>query len=222
MSLVTLNKQSRQLTIHSVFIIYGDAASDSVAQRIANDIDSHWNEPMPSINFRNDLYSVHFNTRGECQQDLKPETVWYNDNPELYFFRVEDFVIGNISFVDGLNSNTGYFKLDNLLQTSTTAAHEFGHCLGLEHPDELDIRGKGQPGIMYPRGTICDPQFQYDPAAVPLQPGGTLMPHHRIVSQGDIDGLRLSRLNFNEMGKASLGGFSSMYHEKHLPPEAAL
>lgn len=222
MATVTIQKQSRQVIINSTIIIYGDAASPEIAERIANDINSLWNGPGASAMFRNDLFSVHFNTKGVCRHELKPETVWYNDDPTLYFFRVEDYVIGNISFVDGLNSNTGYFKLDNLLQTSTTAAHEFGHCLGLEHPDELDIRGKGQPGIMYPRGTICDPQFQYDPAAVPLQPGGTLMPHHRIVSQGDIDGLRLSRLSFNEMGKASLGGFSSMYHEKHSPPETVL
>jgi len=220
MALVTFDKHSHQLTVHSVFIIYGDAASDSVAQRIASDIDSHWNEPAAKIRMRNDWYAVHFNTNGRYQPDLKPETVWYNDDPSLYFFRVEEYVMGNISFVDGLNSNTGYFKLDNLLQTSTTAAHEFGHCIGLEHPTDLDIRGQGQPGIMYPRGTICDPEFQYDPAAVPLQPGGTLMPHHRKVSQHDVDALRLSRISFNEMGKGNLGGFSSIYHEKHIaPPE---
>lgn len=82
----------------------------------------------------------------------------------------------NISFVDGLNSNTGYFLLDNLLNGSTTAAHEFGHTLGLDHPHNLDIRGKGVPGIMYPRGTIVDPPYQYDPNAAPGKPGGTMNP----------------------------------------------
>ncbi len=97
--------------------------------------------------------------------DLKPETVWYNDDPKLNFFRVEDYATGNISFVDAIGSNTGYLKLDNLLQTSTTIAHEYGHTLGCVHPQILDIRGGLEPAIMYPRGTICDPSLQYDPNA---------------------------------------------------------
>ena len=40
MALVTFDNHSHQLTVHSVIIIYGDGASDSVAQRIASDIDS--------------------------------------------------------------------------------------------------------------------------------------------------------------------------------------
>ena len=81
---------------------------------------------------------------------------------------------------------------------STTAAHEYGHTIGLDHPEILDIRGMGQPGIMYPRGTICDPVFQYDPAAEPLKPGGTINPYTRKVLQSDIDQLRLHKLNWND------------------------
>ena len=50
------------------------------------------------------------------------------------------------------------FLVDNLKQTSTTAAHEYGHTIGLVHPDVLDLRGGRELGIMYPRGTICDPR----------------------------------------------------------------
>ena len=89
-------------------------------------------------------------------------------NPRNNFFRIEEFATGNISFTDGIGSNSGYFKLENLYKGSTTAAHEYGHTIGLEHPVILDIRGKGQPGIMYPRGTLVDPQFQYD-ATIPVR-----------------------------------------------------
>jgi hypothetical protein len=76
----------------------------------------------------------------------------------------------------------------------------------------------GQPGIMFPRGTVCDPVFQYDPAAEPLKPGGTINPFTRKVLQADIDMLRLRTLNWNKNGIAVLGDFSSIYHGKEQPP----
>jgi hypothetical protein len=170
---------------------------------------------MTSI--RKELFDVVFDIEGIYQPGLEPESVWYNTNPRLNFFRIEEFSMTHISFVDGLNSNTGYFKLDNLLNNSTTAAHEYGHTLGLEHPASLDIRGQGQPGIMYPRGTICDPLFQYDVRARPLEPGGTLNPYTRKVLASDIGDLKLHRLSFDRKGLATLGDFSNIYHEKHLP-----
>ena len=213
-----LFRQTHQLIIRSVFLFYGDAASASIAEQIAADISLHWNEPNATVKIKNDWYSINFEISGTSQPDLNPESVWYNDNPRLNFFRIEEYIMGDISFVDGLNCNTGYFKLANLLQTSTTAAHEYGHTIGLDHPDNLDIRGQKAPAIMYPRGTICDPHFQYDWNASAGNPGGTLDPKHRKVTQFDIDALNLNRLSFSDSGLAIVGGFSSIYHEKHSPP----
>jgi hypothetical protein len=214
-----LHKRTHQLIIHSVFCFYGDAASAQMSLQIAEDIARNWNEPKPQIKIKNELYDLIFQVEGIYVPDLKPEVVWYNDNPRLNYFRIEEHAMGNISFVDGIGSNTGYFKLDNLVQTPTTAAHEYGHTLGLVHPTDLDIRGKGIPGMMYPRGTICDPEFQYDPTAEPGNPGGTLNPHHRKVTQSDIDDLKLHKLFFNDEHRAVVGEFSSIYHEKHLSNE---
>jgi len=119
-------------------------------------------------------------------------------------------------FCDGINFNNGYFKRENLLNHSTTAAHEFGHTIGLDHPHNLDIRGKGTPGIMYPRGTLVDPQFQYYPDVAPGEKGGTLNPFTRKVLQTDIDDLHLDKLDFDKSGLAMVGGFTSMWHEKHM------
>jgi hypothetical protein len=213
-----LNKVTHQLIVHSVFYFYGDAATEQLSVRLAADISSHWNEPASKIKIRGDWYELVFFTEGYYAPDIAPETVWYNNDPANNYFRVEAFSSGHVSSVDGIGSNTGYFKLDNLLNHSTTAAHEYGHTLGLDHPQILDIRGKGQPGMMYPRGTICDPQFQYDPNALPLQPGGTLNPIFRKVMPSEIDDLKLHGLSFDKKGRAMVGDFSSLFHQKHLPP----
>jgi hypothetical protein len=212
---VFLLRTSYQLVVHSVFYFYGEAATEDLTRDIASEISHHWNEPAALVRIRNEEFQVVFEIEGIFDPRISPETVWYNTDPANNYFRIEPFSFNHISFVDGLGCNTGYFKLDNLSNRSTTAAHEYGHTLGLDHPGNLDIRGQGQPGIMYPRGTICDPEFQYDPKAGPGAPGGTLNPATRKVLQSDIDQLKLYRLTFDKNGKSALGTFTSTYHYKH-------
>ena len=206
----------KELIIHSTIFFYGDAVNDELAAQVAKDISDHWNEPEATVTIDKKLYRVIFNIQGIWSKSLTPEMIFDNTSPRNNYFRIEEYAMNNISFVDGLPCNTGYFKLENLLNNSTTAAHEYGHTLGLEHPAILDIRGQGQPGIMYPRGTICDPEFHYDPSAAPGARGGTLNPFTRKVLQSDIDLLQLQLLPFNKDGMAVIGGFSSVFHENHL------
>jgi hypothetical protein len=205
-------KTESKIQIHSDFYFYGDAASQVLAESIASDIANHWNQPSGIVHVKNIPYLVEFVIRGFYEKELPPDNVWFNTDPRNNYFRIEEISPVHVSFVDGIKCNTGYFKLDNLLHNSTTAAHEYGHTLGLVHPEKLDIRGLGQPGIMYPRGTVCDPVFQYDPAAEPLKPGGTMNPYMRKVLQADINHLRLHKLRWNNKGFAVLGDFSSLYH----------
>lgn len=212
-----LQINNRQLIIHSVLIFYGDAADETLSGQIAKDIADHWNEAKAKLQLKNIWYDVRFDIKGVWDKLLTPLMVYENTDPRNNYFRIEEFVMGNISFVDGINSNTGYFKLENLLNNSTTAAHEYGHTIGLEHPEVLDIRGKGVPGIMYPRGTLVDPQFQYYPEVMPGEKGGTLNPFMRKVLEQDIADLKLQKLGFNDKNLAIVGDFTSMWHDKHHP-----
>jgi hypothetical protein len=211
-----INTAKQQIIIHSELFFYGDAANELLSTQIADDIATHWNEANGKVEISNGLFDVIFHIVGHWAKDLSPGMVFENTNPRNNYFRIESFAGTDISFVDGIGSNTGYFKLDNLLNNSTTAAHEYGHTIGLHHPDVLDIRGQGRPGMMYPRGTIVDPVFQYNPAAAPLEPGGTINPFTRKVSAEDIRNLRLKKLDFRRTGFAILGDFTSYWHEKHL------
>ena len=215
-----LNTASRVITVRSHIITYGNAADEEITESIRDEIETMWNEPRAVIFFNNLHFTVEFRITAEIKKNITELEVIQNTDPRNNYFRVEDFIHGNISFVDGLGCNSGYFLLENLYKGSTTAAHEYGHTLGLNHPDYLDLRGQGIPGIMYPRGTLVDPEFQYDPERPAGVTGGTMHPMHRRVKAEDIEALKLHRLDFNH-GKAVLGDFTNVWHQDHttISPE---
>jgi hypothetical protein len=215
-----LDIHQQQLFIYSNFITYGNAANPEITELIREEIETMWNEPAAGLKFHNSIYTIVFRIQAWCNPTISPIDIFQNLDPRNNYFRIEEFAHGNISFVDGLNCNSGYFKLENLYKGSTTAAHEYGHTLGLNHPKDLDIRGFGVPGIMYPRGTLVDPQFQYDPSKPAGVTGGTMHPMYRKVKLQDIEALKLHRLDFQD-GKAVLGDFTNVWHNDHanISPE---
>jgi hypothetical protein len=206
---------NRQLYIHSHIITYGHAATPELTEQIRDEIETMWNEPQASISIQSTSLIVRFKITAEFRQHISDIDVYQNTDPRNNYFRIEEFALGNISFVDGINCNSGFFKLENLYKGSTTAAHEYGHTIGLDHPVDLDIRGRGIPGIMYPRGTLVDPQFQYDPSKPAGVTGGTMHPMHRKVLPQDIAHLKLHKLKFRS-NRAILGEFTNVYHLPHM------
>jgi hypothetical protein len=114
----------KQLIIRSVFFFYGNAASEELSRQIASDIEQHWNEGEAMTVIKHDAYKVVFDIKGIYAKTLHPDDVFYNTNPQYNYFRIEETSQMEVSFVDGLGCNTGLFLLKNLLQDSTTAAHE--------------------------------------------------------------------------------------------------
>jgi hypothetical protein len=206
--------EKRIVLLRGKVITYGNAATAELTKEIADEIETLWNEPKGVVLYNRTPFTVIFSINHFCDPDLDADIVIRNLDPLSNFYRIENNATGNISFVDGLGSNTGYFLLENLYKGSTTAAHEFGHGLGLDHPRDMDFRGRGRPGIMYPRGTLVDPEFQYDSTVPPGLRGGTMHPMYRRVRQEDINLLRLDRLRFKN-NKAVVGGFTNVYHQPH-------
>jgi hypothetical protein len=215
MGIIEINQPFNAITLFAQIFFYGNAANEQLSIQVAEDINAFWNVPNGHVNYKGNRYRFFMNVVGNYEPSLKPDDIHQNKNPRKNFIRIEEYCDLNISFVDGVNSNTGYFKLDNILNNSTTAAHEFGHSLGLDHPEDLDLRGKGIPGIMYPRGTIVDANFQYDPTVEAGVVGGTMNPVHRKVLQKDIDDLKIQEFNFDKNGLAVIGSFTNIWHEAH-------
>jgi hypothetical protein len=67
---------------------------------------------------------------------------------------------------------------------------------------------------MFPRGTLVDPEFQYDPSKQPGDVGGTLHPMYRKVFAEDIAALQWERLRFKN-SKAIIGNFTNVFHSNH-------
>src|SRR4051812_26377069 len=164
MGVVEVDEEQKQVVISSCITVYGNAATQELAEQIRAEIETMWNEPQAVVIFSGLSFRVIFKITSFYQPEITPIEIYQNLEPANNYFRIEEVAWGNISFVDGIGCNSGYFKLENLYRGSTTAAHEYGHTLGLVHPAHLDIRGEGVPGIMYPRGTLVDPQYQYDPS----------------------------------------------------------
>jgi hypothetical protein len=215
-----LQVRKRQVLITAKLITYGNAASALMASQMAANIQRHWNFPKAKQYINGKYYTVVFTIKPLYYPNLTEEIIKQNRHLPHVFVRIETELSLGVSLMDNVGSNTGFFLDKNVgYKGASTEAHEFGHALGLwpnsetAHPKDLDQRGKGRPGIMYPRGTLVDAKFQYKPEVPAGADGGTVSPDYRRVRQEDIDVLFSTVLIAKDKRKWNFGKLSNKYHQ---------
>lgn len=199
------------LQIYARLVFYGSEATDEAARAIVGEINRMYNEPEAVVSVAGQPYRVYFVVEyALLTLEEAARLIATNDDFRNNFIRLEKENIVTRSFMGfGLGDNAGHWIVSDQLGRSTTAAHEFGHGLGLDHPARLDYRGSGAPPpIMAPRGTLVDPRYQWEPAAKAGEKGGTMNPIHRRVAVAEIEQI-VQNLTFQADGQALLGRLSN-------------
>lgn len=220
---VAIDKQGKTITITSNLIFYGGSANMTVAKVRAEKIQRAWNSAQGTVKIDGIDYKVQFQVIPQVRKDddaLRAEIAANKDYKNNYI-RLEkgtDLWDPTTSYVDqnsttpGDQGNSGYWSTTQLIENQTTEAHEFGHLLGLEHPNEMRGCQCEDPTIMMTQLSynLVDRKYTYKNSDGHLVVDVT----KRKVTKSDISRLGLDKLTFDKDGKATVGTQTNTYHAK--------
>lgn len=216
-AVIEKNDADKQVNINSTMVFYGYEATDELGKAAADEIQTMWNEPAGKVNVGTESYDLKFRTGYEVVSiDKAMAMAKANTSDAVNFIRVEKNNKGGISFMKKLGANSGHFATKDGIGKSTTAAHEYGHGLGLDHHVVTNWVGKGSPSIMVPRSG----NYQVDEDARYSNWETTgywgVNPYKRKVLTSDIDDLKMDdkiKNGASSMGKADNTLFDSKGNE---------
>jgi hypothetical protein len=206
-AIAQLNISEKSIIVSAKLYFYGSFADNEVATKIVNEISKQYNSAKGRVLIEDEIFDVKFEIDFEILDNITAlELATKNNNYQNNFIRIEQENLAERSFMGfGLGDNAGHWLITDNLGESTTAAHEFGHSLGLDHPEEFDLRGfDSPPPIMAPRGSLVGANFQWNPTVAAGEFGGTLKPIYRKVSAWEIAQIFEGKV-FSESGKLKLG-----------------
>jgi hypothetical protein len=209
-ALVVKDDANQELRVIARIAYSGAALTEGNAADSTREIREMWNESRATVKLGSDTYRVVF----EIDHVRDAGNLPNRDSCAFNYIQVRDKVdAGDRSFYEGLGSQSGVFFTSDDLGNSTTAAHEFGHGLMLDH-NPYDQRASGVPGIMFARGTLVEGPYQWDPNAASGGPGGTVNPKFRKVRAEDVRAIPFAAVQFGALagGKLAIGciGFGQL------------
>jgi len=215
-AIANVQPDKNRIEIISRLYLYGSEATEEVGNKIILEINSMYNEPAVYVDVNGQslkvTFSISFKLLSVHEAMLRAAVNFDHKNN---FIRIENKNHITRSFMGyGLGDNVGHWLTSDHLGTSTTAAHEFGHSLGLDHPVNLDFRGIDMPPpIMAPRGSLVNPQYQWEPTAKAGEFGGTMNPKYRKVTAEEVR-LILKDTTFDTNPNHYLGQLSNILFDK--------
>ena len=155
----SINKQTKTITITSVYVFYGSASTPELAKQTAATIQKSYNDAHGTIKIDGVVYNVQFKVVGvdansalskldkNGQEVVMEKVIKSNKDIRNNFVRLEsktdDYWSEGTSYSDKKGANTGYWSTEQMAANNgTTESHEYNHGVGgLDHPEETNPNG---------------------------------------------------------------------------------
>jgi hypothetical protein len=228
----TIDKESKTITVTSIFAFYGGSSTPELARQYAKSIQDSYNNANGRVMVDGVRYRVKFDIKGIAASEVAGDNgdlaakVAMADNTDIRknFVRLENWTNTQTgaSYSDDpelLGCNTGYWSVcQNEESGGTTTSHEYNHSLGgLNHPEKVNPNGvdlDAKPSIDM---TILSYNFANPLYRTENEEGRIILDvSNRSVQQKNIDALFKSEVvnQLKNEGKADIGRLTNKYHPK--------
>ncbi|MFN9319754.1 MAG: hypothetical protein ACK58Q_04150 [Chitinophagales bacterium] len=228
----SINKQTKTITVTSIYAFYGSASTPKLAKEYAGNIEKAFNAANAKIKIDGVDYKVQFKVvgvdvskiGGNLNEKVVQKHISQNTDIKINYVRLEESTNrseGNSYTDPGVGgANTGYWSTKQVADNGgTTEPHEHNHSAGgLNHPETYDPDG----GENSQNNTIDKTSRSYryvkkEQMSVGKDGYFQVRLNKRYVSKENIEAIFENSNVVNQLkktGKARVGNFTNEYHKK--------